>query len=580
LTKLPPPFVAEVQAIQAELQQADGLPDAAQVTSAYDAAKAQFQDVLVRAKQARDAAEAQLQAALAQVAQLQAILARGLNLKPPFVAEVQAIQAELQQAQGLTDAAQVTTAFDDARAQYQDVLARAKQARDAEEAAAEALRQQLQAALAQVTQLQANIAKGLNMVKPPFLKEVQDIQTSLQGAAALTDPAQITAVCDAAKAQYADVLARATQKAQEALEVEDLRNQVQDLLNKLNVFFAAAPGFVNQTYSLIGNAESLLQVLAAPDPNLDSVKAEYAALRLRLISLLKQNAGKNNAPKQTAVSGSGTAATVQQPKTPVQKPKKLPMTKAALTPEAFKFYDWEGKPVTLYDALKIPDIYLVELAEATGEDPDKVEALLNEALAELVTQTEALIPKNFKRPYGDSNTINVLLPGESRPNLTLEEAKAVHFYTTEDGFKAMNPLLWKNQPLPPGPLADAHQALQDAFAKAQPFKERKVNRGMNFKDPVELASYLKPFQDAVNTDTLVPLTGYISTGSAGTPPDFNGNIEFVILAKKGLDVLPYSEYPAEKELLLDHNTLVKAHSCTDNGGKWTVVVEQMLQLVN
>ena len=79
----------------------------------------------------------------------------------------------------------------------------------------------------------------------------------------------------------------------------------------------------------------------------------------------------------------------------------------------------------------------------------------------------------------------------------------------------------------------------------------------------------------------MPLLGYISTGTAGTPPNFVGNIEFTIIARLGLDMTPYTgagmAMSKEKELCLNHGTLVKVHRVKPlKGGRWQVQVEQVL----
>jgi ADP-ribosyltransferase exoenzyme len=220
-----------------------------------------------------------------------------------------------------------------------------------------------------------------------------------------------------------------------------------------------------------------------------------------------------------------------------------------------------------------------KVATAHGISQQEAKKLLMAVLDELVDETEALIPTGFVKPLGKHNTINSLAPEQSRPKLTLEEAQAVFGYSRSD-YKQINQPLWSNT-VPPPPHDKTHKLMQDAFAKTKPFDDPlKVTRGVKFTPGPDTDEFLKPFRDAAGTDALVPLTGYISTGTAGTPQDFDGNIEFVILAKQALDLTPYSQFPEEKELLLNHNTPVKVHSCTQSGGKWTVTVEQILPVVS
>src|SRR5262249_38681416 len=128
--------------------------------------------------------------------------------------------------------------------------------------------------------------------------------------------------------------------------------------------------------------------------------------------------------------------------------------------------------------------------------------------------------------------INPLLPEESRPALSLEERMAMANYAG-GRYKKINPPLW-NDGIPDPPHDEMHRLIQEAFKKTKPFpRPVRVARGLKFKDPAKLDAYLKPFQDAAGTDNLIPLKGYISTGTVGTPAEFVGNVEFNIIAKQG-----------------------------------------------
>jgi ADP-ribosyltransferase exoenzyme len=256
---------------------------------------------------------------------------------------------------------------------------------------------------------------------------------------------------------------------------------------------------------------------------------------------------------------------------------KKAQVKTKLKKDVFFEKDSLGKATTPAKLLSDPT-YIAKVATTHGISETEAREVLNALLDELLNETHALIPTGFVKPHGNDNTINPLVPEQSRPKLTLEEATAVYSYSTND-YQQINPPLWSNK-IPPPPHDKTHKFMQDAFAKTKPFDvPLTVTRGMKFNPGPATDNFLKPFKDAAGTDTLIPLTGYISTGTTGTPSDFDGNIEFVILAKQALDLQPYSQFPKEKELLLNHNTPVKVHSCTLTGNKWTVTVEQILPLV-
>src|SRR5262249_31160208 len=121
--------------------------------------------------------------------------------------------------------------------------------------------------------------------------------------------------------------------------------------------------------------------------------------------------------------------------------------------------------------------------------------------------------------------------------------------------------------------------LQKAFAKTKPFPEPgvKVKRGIKFNPGKETDDFMQKFVEGAKTGALVTLTGFVSSGSAGVPDDFDGNIELKIIARQGLDLQPYSHCPHEKELLLNHGTLVKVQKCVQKGDKWVVTVEQIIE---
>lgn len=253
-------------------------------------------------------------------------------------------------------------------------------------------------------------------------------------------------------------------------------------------------------------------------------------------------------------------------------------TKNQLKKDIFLAKSKKGKNTTPFK-LASDQTYINELAMIHGLSVTEVKEVLKTLMKELDVETRELLPPGFNRPHGEKNTINPLVPEQSRPKLTLDEAQAVLTYSSND-YQDINPPLWGGK-VPNPPHDKTHKFMQDAFAKCKPFDTPvTVTRGLSFDPGPPTDNFLKKFKDAAGTDTLVPLTGYISTGTAGTPPTFKGNIEFVILAKQALDLQPYSFYPKEKELLINHNTPVKVHSCKQTGNKWVVTVEQILPITN
>src|SRR5262249_41282654 len=224
-----------------------------------------------------------------------------------------------------------------------------------------------------------------------------------------------------------------------------------------------------------------------------------------------------------------------------------------------------------------------ELSSPLSDPPrNELIDLITSARKELRKQAKNLYPQGFVIPAGKpmrkQNTANPLLPDESRPQLTLEEANAVNTYTS-NAYKFINAKL-RNGQTPDPPHDDTVDYLQGAFAKAQPFPApMKMKRGMDIPKGPALDSYLQTYRTAQSTGAHVAIKGFSSSGSAGIPTTFQGNIRITIFAKKGLDVQPYTEYPREKELLLDHNTEFRVIKCAPskkNADVWSLILEQII----
>jgi len=195
------------------------------------------------------------------------------------------------------------------------------------------------------------------------------------------------------------------------------------------------------------------------------------------------------------------------------------------------------------------------------------------ALKNLVTQqaTDLLAPQFAKG--GASNKANADLPDASRPKLTRAEQVAVQKYTGSAYADLNRALRDGKQP------ADAalHAGLQSAFAKAKKLHPPvAAKRGLTIHGSA-LDAFVAAAQHAQETGTVAAMPGYLSTSvsSAGIA-HFSGTVELHINATHGLDCLPYTHYPHEKELLLDHNSRFKVTAVKKNEatGKWEIHLDQ------
>lgn len=169
---------------------------------------------------------------------------------------------------------------------------------------------------------------------------------------------------------------------------------------------------------------------------------------------------------------------------------------------------------------------------------------------------------------GPSNTVNLALPDEARPSIT-EKRIAEHMGNYCWGYDGeMNAALRKTGKPPPGPFGgdskgkpnkDGPQMfadLQDAFARVKPFKEPvDVLRGIPLEGD-DLVQFEAAARASLASGEPFVMKGFISTGTKKTlAPNFGGaSVKLKIKAVHGLDMRPYSEFPGEKELLLNHGS--------------------------
>ena len=192
-------------------------------------------------------------------------------------------------------------------------------------------------------------------------------------------------------------------------------------------------------------------------------------------------------------------------------------------------------------------------------------------------KTAPLYPSGF-HPHSKLNALNPHLPSESRPKLTLTEAKACEAYGGS-AYGPLNSALYQGQ-TPSGSSAKVYNQLTSAFAKAPPFKQPvEVARGLSL-DGNSLTAYLANLQNGVTSGKPIQLAGFQSTTTT-THIAFSGNIQLSIMAKHGIDLDPYSACAGEHELLLNHDTPFRVHSIehtTDEHGdpQYNIRLEQLL----
>lgn len=179
-------------------------------------------------------------------------------------------------------------------------------------------------------------------------------------------------------------------------------------------------------------------------------------------------------------------------------------------------------------------------------------------------------------PQDDRNTPNPALPGETRPGLTPAERDAVEHYTG-GGFDALNAALRSGRPLDPT-SAKIHKGLADAFAKVRPFDPPVTAvRTLDIADKAKLAAFLEGAKGSAASGDPVVMPGYMSTSVHPRAGGFEhpGNVRVAIAATHGLDCRPHTNFPAEYELLLDHDSMFRVKSVTKKGETWVVHMEQI-----
>lgn len=175
-------------------------------------------------------------------------------------------------------------------------------------------------------------------------------------------------------------------------------------------------------------------------------------------------------------------------------------------------------------------------------------------------------PPGFKRPTDARNVPNPFAPNATRPRLTPDQAAAFRAYTDISIYSPLNEALREGREPPKRVLwravgktdpAAAHEELRAAFAAApvaaRPFR---LSRGITVGDPTAFAVWAEG-----QRGNVIALPGYQSTIAAdpaagdhfGRKGKYSGNVYFHVHAVHALDARPYSMFPGEDEVLLDHN---------------------------
>jgi hypothetical protein len=162
------------------------------------------------------------------------------------------------------------------------------------------------------------------------------------------------------------------------------------------------------------------------------------------------------------------------------------------------------------------------------------------------------------------------------PTLTHGEKVAIQAYSANHVFPVLNKDL-RDKGVPSPMMALIHDRLQSAFRKAQPFDPPViVSRGLRIDNKPALDGFLKGLQDAQKDKTVYVMPGYVScTVGPKVLPGFDGNINIHIKAVHGIDVLPISLYPEEREFLINHNSRYHVTEVKTEAGRWKIYLDQL-----
>jgi hypothetical protein len=161
------------------------------------------------------------------------------------------------------------------------------------------------------------------------------------------------------------------------------------------------------------------------------------------------------------------------------------------------------------------------------------------------------------------------------PNLTNGEKVAQQIYSY-GGDGRINGALRREEPIPEA-YQKAHEQLQRAMKKAK-WSEQPITavRGIDLPE-ADLSSFLHAALAAQRSGGVMELPGYTSTATGKKlAPGFKGNVKMHLKAHQGLDMMPVTHFPQEKELLLDHNSRFRVSEVKkDSKGVYHIFAEQV-----
>lgn len=233
-----------------------------------------------------------------------------------------------------------------------------------------------------------------------------------------------------------------------------------------------------------------------------------------------------------------------------------------------------------------------KMADETGLSLQFVKA----ALENLRDSAAEILPADFNPGTGwtkKGSFANPNLPAQTRPMLSLEEAKGVNVYSAE-GFKLKNGewLLDGDGPARPFQLIQRHlktgadidpelmqqvDAMRSAFRKCQPINPPvEIVRNLTLRTEDDVRNFRAKYTKGARIVELGFASGAAKGG--GAAKGFAANATLRIQATRGLDFSPYTNSTEEMELLMDHESVIEVTRVseeqvgTDDGGTRPVIV--------
>lgn len=193
----------------------------------------------------------------------------------------------------------------------------------------------------------------------------------------------------------------------------------------------------------------------------------------------------------------------------------------------------------------------------------------------------------------DKEDIPKLFDNDQWNGLSYHQQDALYTYTTTSGFDAMNSYLRNKKPDIPSNILeeDAPELVKhatDALNQTALKRDITTFRGCGYKALNGLfggtnVSDMTTQQMQKFIGAEVTEKGFMSTSPAGVPLGFKKKVNLVILCPegtKGMYLAPKSEFPNEKELLLQRNTTFKVRAMQKNpDGIVNVILEVAKQVL-